>query len=109
MLGIVDPRELDENAVLSLALDRRLLGAGLVNAPSNDLDRLIDRLPAACLSRYGAEVHRPGSVALYLDGEVRIDLAQGLARLLDPIGFADRKHDRIAFDIEPRIADIGVA
>src|ERR1700674_4791221 len=29
VLGIVDPRQLDEDAVCSLALDRRLLGTGL--------------------------------------------------------------------------------
>ena len=44
VLGIVDARQLDEDAVLPLAFDRRLLGAGFVDAPADDLDRLVDRL-----------------------------------------------------------------
>jgi hypothetical protein len=62
VLGIVDPRQLDEDAVCSLALDRRLLGTGLVDAAANDLDRLIDRLPGSILrSAWRASSMRPGS------------------------------------------------
>ncbi len=108
MLGIVHPRELDEDAVRSLALDRRLLGPGLVDAPADDLDRLIDCLPAPRLGCNRAEAHRSRAVGGDLDGEVRIDLAQGLARGFDLVGLADREDDRIAFDAEPGIPDIGV-
>src|SRR5690606_31768806 len=45
-LGIVDAGELDDNAVLALALDSRFLGAGLVDATAHDLDRLVDHRPA---------------------------------------------------------------
>src|SRR5205807_5854167 len=99
----------DEDAVRTLALDRRLLGPGLVDAPADDLDRLIDRLPAPGLGRNRAEAHRPRPVGGNVDGEVRIDLVQGLARAFDLAGVADREDDRIAFDIEPRVTDIGVA
>jgi len=109
MLGVVDPRQLDEDAVRPLALDRRLFGSGLVDAPADDLDRLIDRLPAPRLGRNRAEAHASGSVGGDVDGQVRIDLAQGLARSFDLAGFADREGDRIAFDAEPGISDIGVA
>ena len=46
-LGIVDPGQLDEDAVIAFALDGRLLGAGLVDAAADDLDRLVDRLAGA--------------------------------------------------------------
>jgi hypothetical protein len=109
MLGIVHPRELDEDAVRPLALDRRLLGPGLVDAPADDLDRLIDRLPAPRLGRNRAEAHRPRPVRGNVDRQVRIDLAQGLACAFDLVRFADREGDRIAFDAEAGISDIGVA
>src|SRR5437763_16557003 len=104
MLGIVDPGQLDEDAVLPLALDRRLLGAGLVDTAADDLDRLLDRLAPPALGRDGAELHRAGAIAGDLDGEVRVDLGEGLFRLLDPVGLTDREGDRVAFDIEPGIA-----
>src|SRR3984893_1457583 len=100
VLGIVDPRQLDEDAVRSLALDRRLLGTGLVDAAANDLDRLVDRLPAPRLGRNSAEPHRPRAVGGDVDGEVRIDLAQRLARILDAAGLANRESDPIAFSVE---------
>ena len=60
--GIVDAGQLDEDAVLALALDRRLLGAGLVDAAADDLDRLLDRLAAPRLGRLRAELHLAGAV-----------------------------------------------
>jgi hypothetical protein len=90
-------------------LNRRLLGPGLVDAAADDLDRLIDRLPASRLGRNCAEAHRSRPVAGEVDGEVGIDLTQRLARIVDAVGLADRKGDRIAFDVEPGIADIGVS
>src|SRR6202022_944151 len=39
--GVVPAGQLDEDAILALALDRRFLGAGLVDAPADDLDRLL--------------------------------------------------------------------
>ncbi len=37
-----------------------------------------------------------------------IDLGQRLARVVDPPGFADLEHDRVVFDRQAGIADIGV-
>ena len=38
MLGVVDTGQLYQDSVLSLALNRRLLGPCLVDPPANDLD-----------------------------------------------------------------------
>src|SRR5205823_6124186 len=57
VLRVIDPGERDQDAVLALALDRRLLGAGLVDAAANDLDRLFDGLAAAGFGRHRAELH----------------------------------------------------
>ena len=40
--------------------------------------------------------------------EVRVDLGQSLARVVDPFGLADLEYDRIVFDRQARIADVGV-
>ena len=109
MLRIVDARQLDEDAVRALALDRRFLGSGLVNAPADDLDRLVDRLPTPRLGRNRAEAHRPRTVGGDVDRQVRVNLSQRLTSSFDAVGFANREDDRIAFDIEPGISDIGVA
>jgi hypothetical protein len=42
-LRVGDPRQLDDDPVVALALDRRFLDAGLVNAAADDLDRTADR------------------------------------------------------------------
>ena len=47
VLRIVHARELHQDAILALALDRRLLGAGLVDAAADDFDRLRHGLLAA--------------------------------------------------------------
>src|SRR6266550_1039143 len=109
MLGIVDPRQLHEDAVLPLALDRRLLGAGLVDAATDDLDRLLDRLATAALGRGGAELHRAGAVSADFDGEVGVDLGKRFFRVLDTVGLADREGDRVTFDIEAGITDMCIA
>src|SRR5215469_16467111 len=109
MLGIVDARQLDEDAVRSFALDRRLFGAGLVDATADDLDRLIDRLAAPRICGDGAEPHRPRSVRGDVDRQVGIDLAQRGPRGIDAVGLAEREGYRVAFDIEPGIADISIA
>ena len=44
---IVEARELHQDAILALALDRRLLGPGLVDAAADDFDRLLDGLAHA--------------------------------------------------------------
>src|SRR5215467_2880314 len=75
MLGIVDTRQLDEDAVRSFALDRRLFGAGLVDAAADDLDRLIDRCLPSPFGGDGAEPHRPRPVRGDVDRQVGIDLA----------------------------------
>ena len=41
-LRIAETRSLDEDAVLALALDRRLDGAELIDTARDDLDRLVD-------------------------------------------------------------------
>src|SRR5437660_1218846 len=76
-------------------------------APANDLDRLLDRLPPPRLGRDRAEPHRPGAVAGNLDRELGVELGQRLPRVLDPV--ADREDDCFAFDVEPGVADLGVA
>ena len=45
LLRILQSRHLDEDAVIPLALDVRLCRTERVDAPSDDLDRLIDRAP----------------------------------------------------------------
>ena len=109
MLGIVDAGQLDEDAILPLALDRRLLGAGLVDAAADDLDRLLDGLAAARLGRDRAELHRAGAIGRNFHDEVRVVLGESAFRLLDAVGVADRKGDRVAFDIEAGISDMGIA
>src|SRR5262249_61299884 len=42
--GILQSRDLHQNAVSALALDQRFNRAELVDAPLNDLNRLLDRL-----------------------------------------------------------------
>src|SRR5204863_6366696 len=85
--GIVDSGQLDEDAVLPFALNRRLLGAGLVDPAADDLDRLLDGLAAARLGRGRAELHRAGAVGGDFDGEVRVDLGELALRVLDPVRF----------------------
>ena len=61
--GSVDAGQLDQDAVLALALDRRLLGAGLVDAAADDLDRLLDAWRAARASvAVGCKLQRAGAV-----------------------------------------------
>src|SRR5262249_45133873 len=91
VLGIVDPGQLDKDAILPLALDRRLLGAGLVDPAADDLDRLVDRLLPARLRRLLGKAHRPGAGGGDLDGEVAVDLAERGAGILDTVAVADRK------------------
>ena len=47
LLGIAESRHLHENAIGALALDRRLDQAERIDAPVDDLDRLVDHLPGA--------------------------------------------------------------
>src|SRR5207244_3877368 len=83
-------RQLTENTVRSFPLYRRLLGPGLVDAAADDLDRLIHRLAPPRVRRHRAEPHRPRPVAGDLDRQVRVDLTQRLAGILDTSGLADR-------------------
>ncbi len=57
-LGIAHARQLDQDAVLALALDGRLAHAGLVDAPAHDLDRLVDGGRGAVAQRLLGEVER---------------------------------------------------
>src|SRR5437879_3185147 len=93
MLGIVDAGQLDEDAILPLALDRRLLGAGLVNAAADDLDRLLDRLASPALGRDAAELHCAGAIAGDLDRQVGVDLGAALFRFLAACGLAERERE----------------
>src|SRR5439155_21755934 len=52
---------------------------------------------------------RPRTVGGDVDRQVRVNLSQRLTSSFDAVGFANREDDRIAFDIEPGIADIRVA
>src|SRR5207248_160617 len=99
----------DKDAVLPLALDGRLFRPGLVDAAADDLDRLLDRLAAASLGRDRTKAHRPGAVAVDLDGHLGIELGERLPRVLEAVLVADREDDRVTFDVEPGIADLGVA
>ena len=109
MLGVVDTGQLHQDAVRSFALNRRLLGPGLVDAPANDLDRLIDRLAPSCVGGNRAEPHRPRSVSGNLCNKVRINFAQCLTGIIDTVGLTDGKRDRIALDVEAGVADVGIA
>ena len=75
MLGVIHPGQLHQDALLPLALDRRLLGAGLVDAAADNLDRLLDRLPPAGLGGDRVEAHRAGAVGPDLHNQFRIELA----------------------------------
>ena len=70
---------------------------------------MLDRLASPALGRDAAELHCAGAIAGDLDRQVGVDLGEGLFRFLDAVGLADREGDRVAFDIEPGIADMGVA
>ena len=50
-LRVAEPGHLDQNPVYALALDHRLDGAELIDAPCHDLDRLIDCLADALKNR----------------------------------------------------------
>ena len=65
-------------------------------------------MAAARLGGGHAEFHRAGAVGRDFDGEVRVDLGELALRILDAIRFPDREGDRIAFDIEAGITDMGV-
>ncbi len=109
VLGIVDPRQLHQDAVLALALNLRLLGAGLVDAAADDLDRLVHRLAPLRLGRNRAEGDCSGPVAGDRHGQVGVDLAQRVARRLDRCRIAQLEGDRRAFDLKAGIADVRVA
>ena len=96
MLGVIDTRKLHQNAVRPLALNRWLLGSCLVDAPANNLDRLIDCLAPACLGRNCIEPHRPGPVCCNFQGEVRIDFSQRRPCIFNAVWLTDRKRDRVA-------------
>src|SRR5262249_50461615 len=51
LLGIAEARHLNQNAIVSLALDRRLDEPELIDALADDLDRLIDDLPGTFKQR----------------------------------------------------------
>src|SRR6185437_12550405 len=86
-------QQLQHDAVRSLALDRWLLRAGLVDAPADDLDRLIDDLLVNARQRHFAELERDRAVGAGGDGEIGIDLADEAADLLHPFGLAQREVD----------------
>src|SRR6185437_2712630 len=83
MLRIVDAGELDEDAVLPLALNDRFLGAGLVDAPAYDLDRLLDRRAGARFERDRVGLQRDvGAVRGQV--YVGIDLLDDGADVIEP-------------------------
>ncbi len=115
---VAEARRLDQNAVVALALDRRLGGAELVDAAVDDLDRLLDDA-ADALRQAGVgidEAHQP----VVVDGKVElVDRAAGeqavvervaqrleaLARLVELGEVADAQLHRLALDAEAGVAD----
>jgi hypothetical protein len=67
LLRIVDAGELHQDAALPFALDRRLLRAGLIDATTDDFDRLLDCLAPARLGRDRAVFDRAGAVGADID------------------------------------------
>src|SRR6185369_731122 len=103
-LRLLQTRQLDQDAILTLGLDRRLLGAGLVDAAANDLDRLAERLAVELddLALLKTQGHRP--VGLGRDHRCAIEFAQRVAHLLDIALLANLEGDaRVA--VERQIAD----
>ena len=110
-VGVVDAGKLDQDALGALALDGRLAGAGLVDAPAHDLERLADRGIADRGQRRLVEGERDGAGLLVAgDQQVAVDVAQQLARgLLIGRRVAQGQPDRLAGDAQAGIADLGAA
>jgi hypothetical protein len=70
---------------------------------------LLDGLAPTRLGRDLAVLDRAGTIGADIDDEVGIELGEGLTRVLKPVHVPDREGDRILFDVEPGIADLGIA
>ena len=103
---IVDARQLHDDAVAALALDRRLGGAEFVDAPAHDLDRLGDDLVAALGYRLFRIAHTDLAAAIALDHGAGFGLP-GHARRAVHIGeIAHPEGGRLALDAELAITDL---
>ena len=83
-LGVVDPRQLDDDLVAAVALDDGLGHAELVDAVADGLDRLVDGLVAQCLHGHGLHGHRrrgPVEGVVPFAGE-EVELLAGFAFLV---------------------------
>ena len=106
-LGIVDAGQLDQDAVRPDALDRRFLGAGLVDPAAHDLDRLLDRRGTAPFELDIGRLDRDRAAGAHRHLEVGIDLLDELANVVLAAGLAQHEHDLVVIDGEPGISDLG--
>ena len=105
VLGIVDARQLHQNAILTLALNSRLFCPRLVDAPTDDLDRLVDRGLAP--RRHGdvAVAQRHLAVAADRRDEIGVEVAEQLLDFalppvaLELVEIAQGEDNLVALDI----------
>ncbi len=96
-------------------MDRRLLGAGLVDAAADDLDRLVDRRLAPRRQGDVAVAQRRLAVGTDRRHEIGIEIAEQFLDLVHPslpldlIEIAQREDNLVTLDVEPGVADPVVA
>jgi hypothetical protein len=94
-LRVGDPRQFDDDPIIAFALDRRFLDPGLVDAPSNYLDRAVDRVGGPRIQSDRAEPQR--DLIVLADGHLKRwrDLGNGGTHVLDLIAVSDAEDDVI--------------
>ena len=103
--GSSTPGSLHQDAVLALALDRRLAHAGLVDAAAHDLDRLLERGDPGVGRRLLRQRQPRGAVPVDLDRGLRVERFEHAPRPLDVGRVADFESDLAARGAQPAIAD----
>src|SRR5262249_43309572 len=108
LFGIRYARYLHEDAVLTLALNRRLLYARGIHPAAHDFDRLVDRATLALLHGTVRQGQRGIPGAVDVRRHVAVDVAQ---RLTDLVGIGSIQQfdaDRTVLDREPVVPDLGL-
>ena len=67
---VVETRQLNQDHIFALTLNRRLTGAGFVDAAADDLDRLLDRGAAAFGNGFFGERDFGDALSVYVDVKV---------------------------------------
>lgn len=103
-------RHLHQDAVRALALDGRLARANLIDAPADDLERLVDGLADPLLPGSVGHLHRDPAVVGDVDidlplRQVRIENRQGRQHAIAVGRLTQVEHDVVALDAEIAVAD----